>query len=266
MQNKSKRTLQAFRRIEDWLQSHPELFTGEPTPAGGQSPAVALREEFVALVGRVADGAAAEMLAYRTARGSTLESFRLRAELLKHNMQHISDVSRATIPDVVRVRAAFRMSKMPRDAEGLLAAAGAMATAGEEFRAVLVSRGLAPDFVERLRSVAAQFQAAIDGRGAAIAQRRGVLQGIESDLLEGRKLVLALTTIVRQRLRGNQSAQASWEQLKRVTVQGVRLTVERTSADVVRASEDSARASVRGASAAAGAGAPPVERVIASAA
>ena len=92
--------------------------------------------------------------------------------------------------------------------ERLLAAAEAMATAAEQYTAILIERGLPADFVVQLR---------------------GAAEGIRHAVDEGRKLILSLSVLVARRLRGNDVAPAECNQLKRVTLQGSR-SIKDTSA------------------------------------
>lgn len=223
MNSHQKRTIQAFRRVQGWLRARAELqATVNGAAASNPSPLTQQIGELDSLIERFATHAAAQDGAVRSAKGATEEARRLRVELLKHQMQHIADIAKAAIPDVVQVTAAFRMSTTPRDSEGLIAAGEAMAKAGEQYQGTLVARGLAPDFVAQLRATASAFRSAIDARGQWRANRRGAGEGMNTAVDDGRKLVLSLSVMVKQRLRADSAALAEWHQLKRVTLQGVR--------------------------------------------
>ena len=212
-------TLQAFRRMKGWLAAHPELGTGSPE---ADAPLVQQSAALGAVVQQITNRAAQQEAAGRASKGSTAESSMLRVELIKHHMQPVADMAKASIPDVVRMTETLRMPQFRLATEKLIATAEAMAKSGEQFKSTLVERGLPKDFVEQLRTVAGDYKRAVDSRGQQVANRRGAVAGIEEALAEGRKLVLSLSVIINRRLRSDSAALAEWNQLKRVTLRGAR--------------------------------------------
>ena len=187
-------TLQAFRRMKGWLAAHPELGTGSPE---ADAPLVQQSAALGAVVQQITNRAAQQEAAGRASKGSTAESSMLRVELIKHHMQPVADMAKASIPDVVRMTETLRMPQFRLATEKLIATAEAMAKSGEQFKSTLVERGLPKDFVEQLRTVAGDYKRAVDSRGQQVANRRGAAAGIEEALAE-------------------------WNQLKRVTLRGAR--------------------------------------------
>ena len=172
MKRSDQRTLQSFRRANAWLGERPE-FTGAASSldsAFGRQVAE-LRDVTKELTAQAAvqDGAA------RASRGATEEARRARTELLKYQMQHVSDIAKAAIPDVVKMTLAFRMPANAPSTERLLASAEAMATAAEQYTKTLVERGLPADFVAQLRNAARSYRAAFDSRGAHLLSLRSRL-------------------------------------------------------------------------------------------
>jgi hypothetical protein len=243
MNTKQKRTLQAFRRIQGWIIAHPELAaatqstrpalvtSGSSTPAASTATLGGVSAEGVSkLIGsfntaldRITQNAADEDAHDRAARGHAAEIGRARKELFDHNLRQIAIMTETAIPDVARMTVALRRPRA-RDAEGMLAAAAAMAQAVAPYRQALVQRGLPADFIEQLLKAAASFKEAIDSRGASVAARHRAGQVLEESVQTGRRLVAALTIVVERRYREDRGLVAEWRQLKHVALVGARVS------------------------------------------
>lgn len=243
MNSKQKRTLQAFRRIQGWIVAHPELaaatqatrptlVTSESTTAAAPAAALGgvsadgvgkLVGSFHTALDRITQNAADEDMHDRAARGSAAEIGRARTELFDQHLRHVAVMAETAIPDVVRMTVALRRPRA-RDAEGMLAAADAMAQAVAPHRQMLVQRGLPFDFVEQLTKAAGDFRKAIDSRGASVAARHRAGQVLEESVQQGKRLVAALSVIVERRYREDRSLIAEWRQLKHVALVGARVT------------------------------------------
>ena len=249
MNAKQKRVLQSFRRAQNWLAarpdltytapSSPQLVTGAPaSPAASTAPATtgaagtarptptlsALGEhsnELDTVVESVTSLASEQESHRRSGKGSTAEAQRLRAELLDHHIRPIADLASLAMPDVVRMTEALRRPKADIDAEGLLAAATAMANASAEYANVLVKRGLPADFESQLQDAADAYRVAIDAGGEARGARRGATQGLLDAFGRGQKIVAAMTVLVNRSLRDDPQGLAEWHQIRRVTLKGV---------------------------------------------
>lgn len=224
MNSQQERTLQAFRRMQGWLGARPELTAGSSSATDAP-----LAQQIAALgvvIQQFTTHAAQQNAAARAKKGSTAEASNLRVELVKHHMVPIADMAKAAIPDIVRMTEQLRMAAARFTTEGLIAAAEAMAKAGdqEENRTKLIQGGLPADFVKQLRGVAAAYRAAIDTRGQHVANRKGAAEGIVATIDEGRKLVISISVILNRLLRADSVALAEWNQLRRVTLKGVRAT------------------------------------------
>ena len=211
MKVKQKRSFQAFRRVYDWLGGHPVI--------------AALVAPFLTALGTVLASLDEAMVKQdthlRSAKGATAEAKLLRREDITDHMRLIAKAARVAIPDVVKMTAELQLPKRDIDIEGLRAAAGAMAAAAERYQDALVTAGLPADTIAQLRSVAAQYKAAIDKRGQLVAQRRGATESVDEQLRRARELVDAISVIVTRALRTDPATLAEWRQLKRVTVKGV---------------------------------------------
>lgn len=212
-----KRVLQSFRRAQGWLAARPEVTTTGTTPTALGKHAAALDS----VVASVTSLAAEQESQLRGRKGSTLEAKQLREELFTYHIRATAAMASVAIPDVVRMTETLRAPKATIDAEGLLAAADAMATASEQYADVLVETGLPADFVAQLRAATEEYRGAIDAGGNAKGGRRGATQGLKQALGRGSKAVLGITVLVKRLLRDDAQALAEWRQITRVEVKGV---------------------------------------------
>ena len=250
MNSKEKNTLQMFRGAQGWFGAHPGLtavpLTGDKPDEAIVPPIAQQIGEFDEVVVRFSAHAARQQAAARAAKGATEAARQRRSDLIENHMQHLADIAKAALPDVVQMNAAFRMSTVPRDTEGLLASGEAMAKLGEQYEATLIARGLAPTFVADLRAAIAALKAAIDERRQHKANRRGSAEGITAAIVDGRRLILSLSALIKMQLRGDSVALAEWKQIKRVTLTGSRVSNAPTPAGgVVRATDRAAPATDR---------------------
>ena len=240
-----KREVQAYRRVEEWIGARPELTAPASTPAaaptasGPATPATppasassisstqaaAVVEQLTVLSGVVQEVtalAAQQDQQGKASLAATAEARRLRSELLAEHMRPIASIARAAIPDVVKMTVELRAPSAQIDAEALFASAEAMATAGEKYAATLILRGLPQDFAAQLRSVAEAYKQEIDLRGKARGSSTGATTGIHAEFGIGRKAVSSISVIVTKVFRQQPAVLAEWEQIKRVTIKGVK--------------------------------------------
>ena len=211
MNSYQKRTLQAFRRSQGWLASHPELGVAAARH-------VATLDQIVAQLS--ANGADQEMQD-RAARDAVADTARLRKELVTQQMRHVAIMAETAIPDVTVMTVALRRPTQA-DAEGILAAAAAMAKAAVQYQQVLVERGMPADFVEQLQHARTAFKRSIDARGAALGQRHYAVEATRDFVQQGHRVIETLSVLIELRYRDDRSTLAEWRQVKRVVVVGVR--------------------------------------------
>jgi len=257
MNSYQKRTFQAFRRVQGWLVTHPELATPQsqsgpklvesggsktaPTTLAtipGVSPDGVAQQ--VAAFNQIVDqipGLAAEQEAQdREIRGAARETTRSRRSLVGQHMRHVSIIAETAMPDVVRMTEALRRPR-GKDAEALIAAADAMAKAAGQYKNELVQRGLPADFIEQLQRAAEAYKGAIDLRGAAIGRRVVASSAVETAVRRGRALINALSVLVERRFALDANLLAEWEQLKHIVRVGSRpLVVEKGASPAETAS------------------------------
>lgn len=224
MESRQERVLLSFRRVQGWLAARPEL-AKEPGSAGTAPSALTQQEAALSVViGQVGSAASQQDAKARAAAAATVETKRLRTELVTEHMRPIANMARAAIPDVARMTQALRMPGRQVRAEGLIAAAEAMATVAAQHAAELESRGLPADFISQLRATSLAYKQEIDARGQALVARKGATKAVDAALATGRKIVTTMSVIVTKALRRNPSALAEWTMAHRVTNKGVKGT------------------------------------------
>jgi hypothetical protein len=230
MHNRQQQLHQVFRQCLTWAAERFNL-TGllaggdSSTPAFFTTPATPIAEQCTVLQQAVGDAtvcASEHERLDRDVRGLGAEATRLRRELVSNQMVHVATIARSAIPDVVRMTEALRTPRRTRKTEVLLAAAEAMATAGEKYMDKLVGSGLTADFPGQLRSAAAALKDTIDARKTSVVNRRGASKGLDEALGRGRKTVDRLTVLVKRELRNDPTAIGEWMQLRRIPKTAVR--------------------------------------------
>jgi hypothetical protein len=228
MNSRQQNTLSTFKRIQDWLAQRPEItgITVSAGTAGGSSttPTSIGAQSLLldaALNDAVAAGANQDGLS-RSILGLGAETKTLRTQLISDEMVHVATIARQAIPDVVRMTEAFRVPRVTRKTEALLAAAESMAKAGEQYKDKLVAGGLSADFPAELRSAAAALNDVVTSRGSDVANRKGASTSFHEALVRGRKAVDTLTVLIKRQLKGDKATIASWTLLRRIPIVGVR--------------------------------------------
>jgi hypothetical protein len=223
MDTRQQQSLQTFRQILDWSAKRPNFADvtpgeGSTSPVGATVPASAialqlgvLRESVNTATTRASEfeGLDREVL------GLGAEIRTLRKGLIRDQVVHVATIARTAIPDVVRMTEALRTPRSLRT-ETLLAAADAMAKAGEQYKKELVASGLSADFPDQLRSSAAALKSAVDARRTRVVNRRGASKGFNEAMVQGRKAVDRLTVLVKRELRDDPTTVSEWMQLRRL--------------------------------------------------
>lgn len=130
-------------------------------------------------------------------------------------MQPISRIAREVF-GVSGMDRAFQMPKSAKVNQPLIAAAGAMAEAAEKQRDVFLARGLPPDFIERLKSAAAELDAARNSKTESARRQITATAALKEQVRQGRKAVRLLNAILQPRLAKDPDLLAAWKSAKRV--------------------------------------------------
>ncbi|HNV77574.1 MAG TPA: hypothetical protein PKH96_23030 [Gemmatimonadaceae bacterium] len=155
----------------------------------------------------------------RSARLRTNAKRDLGAALRNEYLRPISRLARSIFPNDRTLQAGFRLPRS-RESEGLLQTAGGIAERAEEHKEHFIAKGLAPDFVERLRAATVTYRDAIVARGLDLGRRSAASAGLLSDIARGRELVRLIDDMLAPRLASQRDLLAEWRTITRFVRQG----------------------------------------------
>lgn len=212
MQARTKLGLQTLVRAERFL-------TGREfnVALGDLKPHV---DALAALVKRLEEHATEQDNRDRSARAATETKRALAHALRQEYLRPIEQVARGLFPSDANLRATFKLP-VRRDDVGLLQTARGVAERAADYQALFIAKGLAPDFVERLRKASTAFGDALAARGLDIARRSAASAGMLQELTRGRDLLRLLDIMVVPRLRGQSDQLAEWRSITRFMRKGV---------------------------------------------
>lgn len=211
MQTRTKRGLQTLVRAQRFLNGR-EISVA----LGDLKPHV---EALAALVTRLEEHATEQDSRDRSARNATEAKRALATTLRQEYLRPIEQVARGLFPNDATLRGTFKLP-LKRDDVGLLQTARGVAERAAEHQAHFVEKGLAPDFVERLRKVTTAFSDALGVRGLAIGRRSAASAGMLQELARGRDLIRLLDTMLVPRLRSQSDQLAEWRSITRFMRRG----------------------------------------------
>ena len=225
-----ERVFQSFRRVQGWFEANPSYLSAEP-----QEVARALSVQLDALNGIVAR--LTEYIAQQeTNAAQTLliaqDEREQRREVLSHHMATIAKTARA-LRGIAPGIGVLQMPKGNIQTAALITAADVMARKAEIYQSVLVENGLPTDFRQQLTESAARLKSSLDARGLARGARKAAVQGIETELGLGRRIVDIMDAALKRVLRREPVKWAEWRHVQRVTQRG---SMPRAGAEVVETS------------------------------
>jgi hypothetical protein len=206
MQRKTKLGLQTLRRAHTFLAARDLRVA-----LGDLKPHV---ESLGALVTRLEGHAQEQEQRQRSAREATDRKQALAESLHREYLRPISQVAGRLFRNDPGIRSGFRLARK-RDNEGLLHAARGFIERASQHQGRFVEAGLAPDFVERLRTATSAFRDAIVARGEEQGRRSSATAGMLQELARGRDLIRLFDTMLVPRLAGEQSQLAEWRTMTR---------------------------------------------------
>ncbi len=177
-------------------------------------------DALAALVKRLEEHATEQDSRDRSARTATEAKRALGHALRQEYLRPIEQVARGLFPSDANLRATFKLPA-GRDDVGLLQTARGVAERAAEYQSLFIAKGLAPDFVERLRKATTAFGDALGARGLDIARRSAASAGMLQELTRGRDLLRLLDIMVVPRLRGQSDQLAEWRSITRFMRKGV---------------------------------------------
>lgn len=211
MQTRTKRGLQTLVRAQRFLNGR-EISVA----LGDLKPHV---EALSALVTRLEEHATEQDSRDRSARLATEAKRAIATTLRQEYLRPIEQLARGLFPNDATLRGTFKLP-IKRDDVGLLQTARGVAERASEHQLLFVEKGLAPDFVERLRKVTAAFSDALAARGLDIGRRSAASAGMLQELARGRDLIRLLDTMLVPRLRSQSDQLAEWRSITRFMRRG----------------------------------------------
>lgn len=201
-----RNALRSFRRVKDFLASHPLSETADGL--GKQA------QELDAVIMRLTEVAEEQEAGFRLSRQETRRQQMLREEVREQHMRPISNVAKAVF-DPSGMDRALLMPKKSADNDALIAAGRAMAQAAEARASVFLEHAFAADFVAQLRRAVTELEEA-QGSKVDSKRRQVVATASVAELVRrGRRAVRLLDAIVTPRLSKDPDWYTAWQAVKR---------------------------------------------------
>ena len=207
MQSKQKQVIEAYQRVQDFLNANPA-----PPPATNGAP----KELLDQVVGRLTDHTTDQVAGGRMSRAETQRQKRLRTQLRELHLRPISTIARAVLNDAPAIDRALRMPAPQLSTTKLIAEAMAMRDTIAPHEAVLVSNGRGADFLARLDAAIEELRQSQLGRARNVGRKVGAKAGLSQEIRRGRAAVDMLDAIVTTAFVGNQEVLAKWRAAKRI--------------------------------------------------
>jgi len=151
----------------------------------------------------------------RQARQSVAEQRALRVRLLRQHMYPIAAVAGAVLPDVGEL-SALAVPSQPSRFGQLVAAGRGMAEAARKHEAVLLSAGLAPDFIARLVAATDALENAMKETVRIRALRVEATAGLRKQGQKARKVLRALDRMVQAAIAADDVLLVRWAHIRRI--------------------------------------------------
>jgi hypothetical protein len=209
VKNRQKREIDSLVRVRTFLVEHP---------ATGIVNYADTREVLDDVIQQVDVHAGAQALANELGRAAKRRQKEQIDRMFELHMRPIAAIARAQMEpgSDVGLPAGLRLPKFPLAPSRALAASHAMIEAARPFEALLISKGLAPDF---LAQFAAAREALLNMRGdreTQMGRRVAAGAGLEAQLRRGRRAVTQLDAIVRAAFRGDSMTLSAWRGMRRI--------------------------------------------------
>jgi hypothetical protein len=214
MQNPKQRSLQSYRRMRDWKQSHDGIMQAAPAPIHLHF------NQLDVVIGRIETNAALQVSQHQRSTRDATDADAAK-DAVRGAMRPIAQVARSLKGTVYGISSIATMPDPNHDNEKLVTAANSMAENATIFAQALIDHGLQPDCIDTLRSAAAVLKSSIDARGAARAMAIGARDGLRADFAEANKLVSLIDAGLMALLKADPANLASWQNAKRITLKGV---------------------------------------------
>ncbi len=211
MRHTQEKLIQALDRVEDFLEENKEIMDATHTAEA--------RRFFSAHRAAMAQHSEAQAIFKRQARQVVADQRALRVELLRRHMYPIAAVAGAVLPDVGEL-SALAVPSQPSRLGQLIAAGRGMAEAARKHEAVLLSAGLAPDFIARLVGATDALEKAMKEAVRIRALRVAATAGLRKQGQKARKVLRALDRMVEAAVATGDGLLDQWAVIRRVAPVG----------------------------------------------
>jgi hypothetical protein len=214
MQANQGNTLQALRAIDDFIDKNASELPSVVAPAVGQAKLKAQLVQFTARA-FIQDGS------QRSMRGLTQRQQELKAILLDDHMEPIRRAARADLPHTPELKQLTVVKRGATFARLVMSAEG-MAAAAIPFADILIAGGMAPNFIDALKTAAQDLSDAMDERVTVRAETGGATKSLVTMNAAARRTIHVLDALVKKDLKTKPELLNQWNMIRRprkVTVQ-----------------------------------------------
>lgn len=206
MQTRTKQGMQTLRQAHAFLASR-----AYSAAIGELKPQV---DALAAIVGRLEVLSVEQGASDSGCRAATETKRSLASQLRLEYLRPIARIAVKLFIDDPELRKSF-LSKPPRDDEGLMQAAGTYLERATPFKDRFAEKGLAPDFLERLKKAIDTFREVRVQRGLEQARRASASIALVEEMARGREQVRLVDAMLAPRLASRPEHLAEWRSIAR---------------------------------------------------
>jgi hypothetical protein len=223
MDNRQARTLQALRRVDDFLAHH--AFQPQPPLL------VKMHKELSRSITRIMDMASRQFTPGNAVDGPRGVD-RLRRRIRRDRMMPLVKIAKPLVKFAPGTAAALRVPHARADAVTVATAALSLATALEPHTKLIISAGYDRTFLHDLRADARELREAVHFTDKARQQRSRATHVIASELKKCTGTLMVIEGILMPRLANDAALAAAWRSSRRVTARTGRPRAKKRRAGV----------------------------------
>jgi len=206
MELRQKQAIEAYQRVQRFLDAHPL------EPGGYGAPKARLD----AAVARLTSHSIRQMESGRKGRAETARQRVLKRELRTVHLRPIAKIANAALRDAPGIEVALRIPRPQLTVTQLLADASAMRNAVAAYRPVFVENSLPETFLEDLDAAITALRGSLVDRAENVGKRVGAGRAIAQDIQRARDVVEILDAIVTRRFAMDDDVMGAWRSARRV--------------------------------------------------
>ncbi len=209
MEMRQKQAIEAYRRVQEFVRTHPVQAPASYADGGRQLDEVVARlrgHSMVQAVGRRMGGA------------ETVRQKALVRQLREMHLRPIAKIAKAKLSQEPGIEVALRIPRQTLPITRLVAEARAVSSAVTEYNPVFVANGRAEDFLEQLEAATDRLERSLTGRARKMGSKVGARVGIGTEIQRGREAVEIIDTVVTTCFANDPDVLAEWRSARRVQV------------------------------------------------